>query len=189
MAFAKSTGENKEFGDKLTMIFVGNLSAFKGVLQLVDALELVNQPHRFLELIIAGDGDLRQLLSKKANTERKVPIRVLGAINREELVKMYSVAHLNILPSSSEGFPKVIAEGAAFGCIPLVTDVSSIAQYIQDGKNGYLLQNNSIETIVDKLNQIAIARNLKSISLLSIQISTPFTYEYFMKKINTLFIK
>jgi glycosyltransferase involved in cell wall biosynthesis len=56
---AKSIGINKEFNQQLTLLFVGNLSAFKGIKQLVDALELIDQPQRFSELIIAGDGALR----------------------------------------------------------------------------------------------------------------------------------
>lgn len=186
---AKSIGINKEFNQQLTLLFVGNLSAFKGIKQLVDALKIIDQPQRFSELIIAGDGDLRQELEGIAKKETKVPIRILGAVKREELVKIYSKAHVNILPSASEGFPKVIAEGAAYGCIPLVTDVSSIGQYVIDGQNGYLLQNNDVQTIKEKLNQIACSQNLKTLSLSSIEISNPFTYEYFMKRISSLFVK
>jgi glycosyltransferase involved in cell wall biosynthesis len=186
---AKSMGINKEFNQQLTLLFVGNLSAFKGIKQLVDALELIDQPQRFSELIIAGDGDLRQELEVIAMKERKVPIQIMGAIKREELVKIYSTAHINILPSTSEGFPKVIAEGAAYGCIPLVTDVSSIGQYVIDGQNGYLLQNNDVDSIKEKLNQIACSQDLKTISLSSIEISNPFTYEYFNSRINSLFVK
>jgi glycosyltransferase involved in cell wall biosynthesis len=112
----------------------------------------------------------------------------LGAVKREELVKIYSKAHVNILPSASEGFPKVIAEGAAYGCIPLVTDVSSIGQYVIDGQNGYLLQNNNVDSIKEKLNQIVCSQDLKSISLSSMEISNPFTYEYFNTRISNMFI-
>ncbi len=189
LQYAKTIGEKKNFEEKLTLLFVGNLSAFKGIKQLVDALELVDQPQRFLELIVAGDGDLRKELDNIATMQRKVPLRVLGAIKREELVNMYSLAHINILPSGTEGFPKVISEGAAFGCIPLVTDVSSIGQYIQDGKNGFLLKDNNKETIVEKLNQIAISSDLKAKSLLSLNISKPFTYEYFNSRINSIFLQ
>jgi glycosyltransferase involved in cell wall biosynthesis len=185
---AKSIGISKEFNQQLTLLFVGNLSAFKGIKQLVDALELIDQPQRFSELIIAGDGDLRQELEGIAMKERKVPIKILGAVKREELVKIYSKAHVNILPSASEGFPKVIAEGAAYGCIPLVTDVSSIGQYVIDGQNGYLLQNNNVDSIKEKLNQIVCSQDLKSISLSSMEISNPFTYEYFNTRISNMFI-
>jgi glycosyltransferase involved in cell wall biosynthesis len=93
------------------------------------------------------------------------------------------------LPSSSEGFPKVVAEGAAFGCIPLVTDVSSIAQYIHDGENGFLLKDNMVPTIITKINQIVNSLDLKSISMSSITISTKFTYEYFNNRVDSLFIR
>ena len=189
LTIAKNIGQLKTFDNKLVLLFVGNLSAFKGIKQLVDALELIEKPECLVELLIAGDGDLRSELEEMATVERKVSIKVLGALKREELVKIYSVAHINILPSSSEGFPKVVAEGAAFGCIPLVTDVSSIAQYIHDGENGFLLKDNKVATIAAKINQIVNSPDLKSISKSSITISTKFTYEYFNSRINSLFIK
>jgi glycosyltransferase involved in cell wall biosynthesis len=186
---AKAIGEKKEFAGCLILLFVGNLSAFKGVKHLVEAIELVDRPERFLELIIVGDGDLRSELEELSALKRNVPIRLLGSLKREELVTIYTKAHINILPSSSEGFPKVIAEGAAFGCIPLVTDLSSINQYIQDGENGFLLQDTNKETIIEKLNLIAMSSNLKNISLSTLNISKPFTYEYFRNRINSLFLK
>lgn len=47
-----------------------------------------------------------------------------------------------LLPSDSEGFPKVIAEAACYGVIPVVSAVSSIPHYIKN-ENGYLWQMNS----------------------------------------------
>jgi glycosyltransferase involved in cell wall biosynthesis len=188
LLYATKIAENKEFGEKLRFLFVGNLSAFKGIVQLIEAIELVDFPDRILELIIAGDGDLLNELVKMSKITRRVPIRLLGAVKREELVHIYSISHINILPSSSEGFPKVIAEGAAFGCIPVVTNVSSIGQYIDDGKNGYLLNDNIVSTIKVKLNQIICDKHLKSISLSALKICRPFTYEFFNSRIENLFI-
>ena len=54
----------------------------------------------------------------------------LGWLNREELNHINSKSHILILPTFSEGFPKVVAEAACFGCIPIVTNIAPINQYI-----------------------------------------------------------
>ena len=55
-------------------------------------------------------------------------------------VHIYSKCDFIILPSKSEGFPKVIGEAMNYGCIPIVSDVSCISQYIQNGVNGFLIK-------------------------------------------------
>jgi glycosyltransferase involved in cell wall biosynthesis len=189
LAKARTIAASKNFENKLTLLFVGNLSAFKGILQLVKALEMIDDTDRFEHLYIAGDGAMKNELIQLAQKSHKIKISVLGAVNRDELVKLYSNAHVNILPSESEGFPKVIAEGAAYGCIPLVTDVSSIGQYIHHEQNGFLLKNNVPETIAHNLNAIASHHQLKKISEHVVTMTSQFTYEYFNAKINSHFIQ
>lgn len=188
LAKARTIAASKNFDNKLTLLFVGNLSAFKGILQLVEALNLLERKDKFDELFIAGDGILRKELETLALKNKSIKINVLGALKRDELAKLYSKAHINILPSASEGFPKVIAEGAAYGCIPVVTDVSSIGQYINDGQNGFLLQDNSRQAIASKLDTIAIRVDLKNFSQRSIEMTSRFTYEYFAQRVEKLFL-
>lgn len=188
LAKARTIAASKNFDNKLTLLFVGNLSAFKGVLQLVEALNLLERKDKFEELFIAGDGILRKELKTLALKNKSIKINVLGALKRDELAKLYSKVHINILPSASEGFPKVIAEGAAYGCIPLVTDVSSIGQYVINETNGFLLPNNHATTIANQLDAIATNKNLQSISNEISHMCKLFTYEYFVIRIKKLFI-
>lgn len=185
---ANEMAKSKSFDGKLILLFVGNLSAFKGVKQLVQAMSSLQNKDRFEHLYIVGDGILREELEQMAKQTEGIQISVLGALNREELSSLYMKAHLNILPSASEGFPKVIAEGAAYGCIPLVTDVSSIGQYILEGQNGFLLQDNNPNLIASKLDNIADRSDLKGISNRAIEMTSLFTFEYFARRIQSHFV-
>ena len=69
-----------------------------------------------------------------------VDILFHGFVNRKRLFNIFSKSHFIVLPSQSEGFPKVIAEASNFGCIPIVSNVGSISQYIKDQENGFLWQ-------------------------------------------------
>ncbi len=184
LEYAAAKAASKDFSGKLNIIFVGNLAKAKGILNLLKAVTSGKLSERFENLYIAGDGDLRdQIASSVARKNGTLRIHLLGRQDRNALNKLYESCHIVILPSESEGFPKVIAEGAAFGCVPVVTDVSSISQYISHQENGYLLENNSVEQIVETLNAAACNPAIGTISLMARQMAAAFTYERFVSRL------
>ena len=96
--------------------------------------------------------------------------------------KLYAEAHFLILPSSSESFPKVVAEAAAYGCIPVTTSLSAITRQITDGVNGFLMIDNTPESIIDTLNRVAGNTQLSAISHNAVEMSRLFTYERFRQR-------
>jgi glycosyltransferase involved in cell wall biosynthesis len=180
---AEQFSKSKNFDDKLSIIFVGSLSGFKGVVELVEAMKLLKQPKRFNELIIVGDGELMEYLRILSNKKTNVKIKLAGFLNRLQIEELYNKSHIIALPSKSEGFPKVIAEGAAYGCIPLVTNISSLDQYIKPGINGFLLKDNGPNTIAHILDEITIRPDLKKISETATEVGSRFTYEYYRERI------
>jgi glycosyltransferase involved in cell wall biosynthesis len=63
----------------------------------------------------------------------------MGNQSSEVVKKAYQSSHFVILPSNSEGWPKAIAEGMFWGCIPLATAVSCVPNMLDFGKRGVLL--------------------------------------------------
>ena len=179
---AKRVSNKKHFEDNLSIIFVGSLSPFKGVLELARAMDMLKHSERFSELIIVGDGELKDQLMVFQQQSR-VQVRLTGTLNRPQVEELYKKSHIIALPSKSEGFPKVIAEGAAYGCIPLVTDISSIGQYITDGVNGFLLPNSESITIANTLDKIGENPGLKELSEKATNLGASFTYEYYKQRI------
>ncbi|MCD6062465.1 MAG: glycosyltransferase [Flavipsychrobacter sp.] len=176
----------KKFTDPLNIIFAGNLTKAKGILELIDAMQDSRISTRFENLYIAGDGELHHVIARKINVDNNlVKIHLLGSQSRKQMDKVYETCHVVVLPSTSEGFPKVIAEAAAYGCIPVVTDVSSISQYVRDGESGYLLKDNSVENIIAVLNHLATNTSLVKISSEAQKMAGVFTYERFINRAKT----
>ena len=76
-----------------------------------------------------------------------------GNVDQNKLIDAYKKSHFCILPSMSEGWPKAIAEGMFFGCVPIVTRVSCVPWMLNNGKRGILIRDfhdavNSIEIII-----------------------------------------
>jgi glycosyltransferase involved in cell wall biosynthesis len=179
---ANETGLLKDFKHKLILCFAGSLTSNKGVELILDSLNKSERKSEIAEVIFAGDGEERvkyEALAEKINLK----IRFSGFIQRNELELIYEKSHIILLPSESEGFPKVIAEAAAYGCVPVVSDISSISQYFDETKS-YLLQKINTAEINLKLDEAFSDREkLKSKSLECIKQSKIFTYEYYLNSL------
>jgi glycosyltransferase involved in cell wall biosynthesis len=180
---ANDVAQNKTSGPTVTICFVGGLVKAKGIHKFMDALELVKDKSKIKHVIIAGDGADRFEVERRAN-ELLIPIQFLGNIKRDALNTVYTDSDIIVLPSATEGFPKVIAEAAAFGCVPVVTNVSSVGQYIVDKQNGILLKNAQPDTIAAALDHILLQNGqLTKMKINVVQLSELFTYERYCSRV------
>jgi len=63
----------------------------------------------------------------------------------------YASSHVLVLTSESEGFPKVIAEAMAYGCVPIVTRVGSIPEVLNE--LAFLTDpKNCVSETIDRIN-------------------------------------
>lgn len=182
-SLAEAIGRIKKFDAKLVICFAGLVAESKGAPQLIDALLLIPDLDRYVsKVIIAGSGPALDDMRFAADG-LSVPVIFKGYLDRSALNVVYEESHILVLPSRTEGFPKVVAEAAAFGCIPVVTDVSSIGQYIKNEKSGFLLSDNSPETIRKVLVRLFSHHGLQAISQMAVSVSSKFTYEQFSRRI------
>lgn len=125
----------------LELCFVGRMEPAKGVDLIFEALEGLDAVslEKIKAIHFVGKGtcirDYRRRAEKNA-----LPVVFHGYLNRHQVHQIYLRSHAILLPSLSEGFPKVIAEGMNYGCIPIVSDVSSISHYVKNMENGYVME-------------------------------------------------
>lgn len=180
--------QNKNWGGSINFIFIGRLEIHKGINLLISAIEKYNFRSDVVFHII-GDGPLINQfkdLSRKYLTK----IHVYGFVSQREIHNILIQSHFLILPSLSEGFPKVVAEGACFGCIPIVSNISCINQYITS-ENGFLLNEPSVNEILEKFGLIENLNNrvLKMMSTNVHLIAHKFTYEAYYDRLSKYILK
>ncbi|MBZ9729763.1 glycosyltransferase [Salegentibacter sp. JZCK2] len=129
----------KDFKPPYKFIFTGNLVEGKGVFKAIKLIEALNSKRVNSELEIYGDGllkdDLNNFIQKK-DLQKFVMLK--GRKGLEELKEAYKKAHFVILLSKSEGWPKTIAEGMWYGCIPVATAVSCVPWMLGNGSRGII---------------------------------------------------
>ena len=95
---------------KLRLLFVGRLEEQKNVLRLVDAMADVSAE---VELVIVGDGELRDEISRRIEVLGLTGVRLVGAARGNQLVQWHCWADAFVLSSDKEGMPLVLLEAMA----------------------------------------------------------------------------
>jgi glycosyltransferase involved in cell wall biosynthesis len=150
-----SDDKNRTLNEGCQLLFVGRLELKKGLLTVIEAVES-NQSKTTIERIeILGDGNDKEFFLtriRKSMVAQKFFNQ--GLCSKEEVLSRMRNSDFLLLPSvASEGFPKVLAEAWASGCIPVVSDVSCVSQYAVDGVNSFVWGIRGIETYSDVLNR------------------------------------
>ncbi|MGB3608563.1 glycosyltransferase [Psychroserpens sp.] len=144
--------DHKNLTFPLELCFVGRIEPEKGIDLILEALGALkaHEASKISVVHFIGTSDQINSYIERAKS-LAVTCRFHGMLSRSKVHAIYAKAHAILLPSKSEGFPKVIAEALNYGCLPIVANVSSIGQVITDGKNGFLLEKNSPNEVHNQL--------------------------------------
>jgi glycosyltransferase involved in cell wall biosynthesis len=179
--------EKRNLADKINFLFVGTLSSGKRPIYAVKLIEKLKSNGYDVQLNILGEGKEKDKLLRfiEENDLSKL-ITLHGNKTSEEVKIWYLKSDFLILPSKSEGWPKVVAEAMFLGCVPLVTPVSCIPYMLDNENRGGLLTldiNKDVKMIQDLVsNQIIYKEKSNNAS----QWSRIYTTEYFESEIVNL---
>lgn len=176
--------ESKNYNNSLDFVFIGNLTESKGVGHILKAFKSLTNEPRIGMLHIVGDGVERNKYENYAYQE-KIRCRFYGFLPKNEVNVILAGSHVLLLPSDSEGFPKVVAEGANYGCIPVVSAISSIPQYIKDNINGFLMPSVDPEVLIYCIRKILSMpeSELGRMAKNAYEMGDSFTYENYNRRI------
>ena len=138
------------------IISVGRLEDVKDFYTLILVFSVIVKKYPNYVLKIIGEGSMREKLEeqiKKCNLQKNVILtgrRTENEINNE-LIK----SDVFVLTSKSESFSLVLCEAMNFGvpCIAFDVDVGP-REIIQDGKNGFLIENRNVNLMIERLDEL-----------------------------------
>lgn len=125
---------------KLQFLFVGTLSKGKQPIYAVKLVESLKRKGINLELSIYGEGQEKEAIENYIQVNDLNDVVFLkGNVSRDDMKLIYQQSHFLILPSKSEGWPKVVAEAMFWGCLPVASKVSCVPNMLGNGERGILL--------------------------------------------------
>lgn len=139
----------RELKDRKELVgLICSLVPKKGVINLIDAIPLLLEKLPDIEFLIGGSGPLFNEIKDRLERDRlSDKVHLTGWLSENGVVDYLNQMKLFILPSYEEGVPNIILEAMACGTPVLTTPVGGIPDVIKDGKTGFILNDNSAESI------------------------------------------
>jgi glycosyltransferase involved in cell wall biosynthesis len=125
-----------------TLLFVGRLDPQKGPFVLMAAVRDLIPRHADLQVLVVGDGPLRENLQSWVAKEN-LASRIHFAGRRDDVPSILKAAELFVLPSLWEGLPNVVLEAMAAGIPVVASRVEGISDLLINDRTGLVVPANS----------------------------------------------
>ena len=137
------------------LVCVGRLSEQKAQTLLVEAAHRVARRHPGLQLLLAGDGEMRgeiEALIEELGMQDRV--RITGWISNQRVRDEIAASRALVLASLAEGLPVVLMEALALRRPVLATCVAGIPELVLPGENGWLVAAGDLDALVAAMEDL-----------------------------------
>lgn len=144
-----------QIGGDFIFVFVGRIVRDKGIIELVDAFERLNQEHPSSRLLLVGSTEpeldpLPEPTSKKIESNPNIYQAGWQTDVRPWLVASDAFA----FGSYREGFPNVVLQAGAMGLPSVVTDINGCNEIIIEGENGYIVPKQDSDALYEGMKKL-----------------------------------
>ena len=125
----------------LKVLYLARLEKQKGILELIDSINLLVKQDLAIVLTIAGDGPiLNEVIQKVEKLNLQKTINIVGYVRGKEKIDVFNTHDIYCLPTQyGEGMPNSILEAMAFGMGIVTCPVGGIVDFFDTNKMGTLL--------------------------------------------------
>jgi glycosyltransferase involved in cell wall biosynthesis len=140
------------------VLYAGALTPLKGIHNLVAAFARIASRIKHARLVLAGkaidesfEKELRAQINPLGIADR---IDFIGHVSQEELARWLERSALFVLPSYSEGLPRVLIEAMAVGVPVIATTVGGPRELIRDDETGFLVAPGDEATLAQRMETV-----------------------------------
>jgi glycosyltransferase involved in cell wall biosynthesis len=135
-----TTPTEVERSPEFHILFVGRLTAQKGIDILLECIEQLSQRDDFalFRFRIVGSGELDFVERFVELSEKYANVEYVGHVPNSEITAMYKWSDVVIIPSRCETANYVALEAGSSGRIVVVSDIPGPRETVSDGETGFL---------------------------------------------------
>ncbi len=158
---------------KKTIVYIGRLAKSKRVDHVMLAFKKIPDAR----LWIIGDGPKSDELRKYAK-RLGIEAEFFGKVSQEKKAELLSRAHLMLFPAVHEGWGITVVEANACRTPVIGYDVHGLRDSIENGMNGYLVENGNVDAMAKKAEELlGDEKLLEKLSADSEEYSKKFSWE------------
>lgn len=161
----------------LSFIYVGGVKELKGISYLLEAFKEI--PQELATLTVVGnfnisDTDIQPYIGK---------VKFTGSVLHSEVPQLLKESDVFVFPSLGEGLSLSTLEAAACGLPLIVSENSGVNDYMENGKEGYIIPIQSIEAIRKAVFlYINNPKQIKQMGLAARSMALKFTWDAYYSK-------
>ncbi len=138
----------EKINDEIVLLSVGELNKNKNHIEVIKELEKIKELN--WKYIICGAGELEKFLKKYVERQRLCK-KILFLGYRNDMKNIYQIADIFIFPSKREGLSVALMEAMSSGLPVVCSDIRGNRDLVENGKNGFLIKQNSLEDYIEKI--------------------------------------
>jgi len=135
------------------ILYSGRLGDRKGVGELIRAVAKLSDRDDW-QLCVAGNGDVAAYAALAQSLGIGERVEFTGWIESNSLQALLQAAEIFTLPSHAEGLPLSVLESMAYSCAIVTTPVGNIADAVEDGVNGLLVNPGEVDSIAQAIAKL-----------------------------------
>ncbi len=112
-----------------TILFLGRTTFQKGPFHFINIANRLLQIRRDIEFIVAGNGDLLEdMIRYVARLRIGLHVHFSGFLNRDDVIRIYQMSKVYVMPSVSEPFGITCLEAISYGVPAVISKNSGVAE-------------------------------------------------------------
>jgi glycosyltransferase involved in cell wall biosynthesis len=133
--------------------FVGRLVAEKGIVELLQAAQLIitQMPQARFLFIGPIDDSKPDALTPEVAAQYGVDKVCIFTGRRHDMPELYALMDVLVLPSHREGFPRAPMEASFMGVPSVVSDIRGCREVVEHGQNGWLVPLGDVRALADAI--------------------------------------
>ena len=164
------------------MIYVAELTPRKNHYMILNTMKELKKKKN-IKILLVGNGPLENEYKKyieENNLEESV--KMLGY--RIDIPRLMKISNIAISTSRQEGLPVNVMEAMKSGLPDIVTNCRGNRDLIENGKNGYVIENNDKERILELYNNSSLVKNMGKEGITMVK---PFEIENVIEELRKIY--